>query len=156
MLIIFALFTSVDLIVHQFFLFLHDNTGVIILFALSVKKKVLIVDDKQTIAKIIQVYISDTFDCVYFDDPIKAIAWLQEGNMPDLIVSDINMPNMTGVEFLDYAKKNDLYKAIPFVILSGEDSTSQKIALLEKGAEDYISKPFNPMELKVRLKKIIE
>lgn len=120
------------------------------------KKKVLIVDDKQTIAKIIQVYISDTFDCVYFDDPIKAIAWLQEGNMPDLIVSDINMPNMSGVEFLDYAKKNDLYKAIPFVILSGEDSTSQKIALLEKGAEDYISKPFNPMELKVRLKKIVE
>lgn len=118
--------------------------------------KVLIVDDKQTIAKIIQVYIADTFDCVYFDDPIKAIAWLQEGNMPDLIVSDINMPNMSGVEFLDYAKKNDLYKAIPFVILSGEDSTSQKIALLEKGAEDYISKPFNPMELKVRLKKIVE
>jgi len=99
-----------------------------------VKKKVLIVDDKQTIAKIIQVYIADTFDCVYFDDPIKAIAWLQEGNMPDLIVSDINMPNMSGVEFLDYAKKNDLYKAIPFVILSGEDSTSQKIALLEKGS----------------------
>lgn len=120
------------------------------------KKKVLIVDDKQTIAKIIQVYIADTFDCVYFDDPIKAIAWLQEGNMPDLIVSDINMPNMSGVEFLDYAKKNDLYKAIPFVILSGEDSTSQKISLLEKGAEDYISKPFNPMELKVRLKKIVE
>lgn len=120
------------------------------------KKKVLIVDDKQTIAKIIQVYISDMFDCIYFDDPIKSIAWLQEGNMPDLIVSDINMPNMSGVEFLEYIKKNDLYKSIPFVILSGEDSTSQKIELLEKGADDYISKPFNPMELKVRLKKIVE
>jgi DNA-binding response OmpR family regulator len=121
-----------------------------------VKKKVLIVDDKQTIAKIIQVYIADTFECIYFDDPIKAIAWLQESNMPDLIISDINMPNMNGVEFLDYIKKNDLFKSIPFVILSGEDSTSQKIELLEKGADDYISKPFNPMELKVRLKKIIE
>ena len=120
------------------------------------KKKVLIVDDKQTIAKIIQVYIADTFECIYFDDPIKAIAWLQESNMPELIISDINMPNMNGVEFLDYIKKNDLFKSIPFVILSGEDSTSQKIELLEKGADDYISKPFNPMELKVRLKKIIE
>lgn len=76
--------------------------------------------------------------------------------MPDLIISDINMPNMNGAEFLDYIKKNELFKSIPFVILSGEDSTSQKIELLEKGAEDYISKPFNPMELKVRLKKIIE
>jgi DNA-binding response OmpR family regulator len=120
-----------------------------------VKKRVLIVDDKPTIAKVIQVYISELFDCVYFEDPIQAIAWLQDGNMPDLIISDINMPNMNGVDFLDYIKKNDLFKSIPFVILSSEDSTSQKIALLERGADDYISKPFNPMELKVRLKKIV-
>ncbi|MDD3274108.1 MAG: response regulator [Bacteroidales bacterium] len=120
------------------------------------KKRVLIVDDKETIAKIIKVYIADLFDCVYFDDPIKAISWLQEGDLPDLIISDINMPNMTGVEFLDYVKKNDMFNKIPFVILSGEDSTSQKIALLERGASDYISKPFNPMELKIRLKKLIE
>ena len=119
------------------------------------KKRVLIVDDKSTIAKVIQVYIAELFECVYFEDPIKAITWLQDGNIPDLIISDIYMPNMTGAEFLDYLKKNDLFKSIPFVILSSEDSTSQKIALLEKGADDYISKPFNPMELKVRLKKII-
>jgi DNA-binding response OmpR family regulator len=120
-----------------------------------VKKRVLIVDDKPTIAKVIQVYIAETFECVYFEDPIRAISWLQEGNLPDLIISDINMPNMSGVDFLDYVKKNDLFKSIPFVILSSEDSTSQKIALLERGADDYISKPFNPMELKVRLKKIV-
>ncbi len=96
------------------------------------KKRVLIVDDKSTIAKVIQVYIAELFDCVYFEDPIKAIAWLQDGNIPDLIISDIYMPNMTGAEFLDYLKKNDLFKSIPFVILSSEDSTSQKIALLEK------------------------
>lgn len=119
------------------------------------KKKVLIVDDKPTIAKVIQVHISEIFDCIYFEDPIEAIAWLQKGNIPDLILSDIYMPNMSGVDFLDYIKKNDLFKSIPFVILSSEDSTSQKIALLEKGADDYISKPFNPMELKVRLKKIV-
>jgi DNA-binding response OmpR family regulator len=119
------------------------------------KKRILIVDDKSTIAKVIQVYISDLYDCIYFEDPLKAIAWMQEGNIPDLIISDIYMPNMSGAEFLDYLKKNDLFKSIPFVILSSEDSTSQKIALLEKGADDYISKPFNPMELKVRLRKII-
>jgi DNA-binding response OmpR family regulator len=120
-----------------------------------VKKKVLIVDDKPTIAKVIQVYISEIFDCIYFEDPIRAIAWLTEGNLPDLIISDLNMPNMSGVDFLDYIKKNDLFRSIPFVVLSSEDSTSQKIELLEKGADDYISKPFNPMELKVRLKKLV-
>ncbi|HCT94906.1 MAG TPA: two-component system response regulator [Rikenellaceae bacterium] len=120
-----------------------------------VKKKVLIVDDKPTIAKVIQVYISEIFDCIYFEDPIRAIAWLTEGNLPDLIISDLNMPNMSGIDFLDYIKKNDLFRSIPFVVLSSEDSTSQKIELLEKGADDYISKPFNPMELKVRLKKLV-
>ncbi len=120
------------------------------------KQKVLIVDDKSTIAKVIEVYLNESFDCIYFEDPIQAIAWLQSGNMPDLIISDIYMPKMSGVEFLDYIKKNELFRAIPFVILSSEDSSSQKIALLEKGAADYISKPFNPMELKVRLKKIVQ
>lgn len=119
------------------------------------KKRILIVDDKPTIAKVIQVYINENFDCIYFEDPIKAITWLQNGNIPDLILTDINMPNMSGVEFLDFLKNNDLYKAVPVVILSSEDSSSQKIALLERGAEDYISKPFNPVELKVRLKKIL-
>lgn len=130
--------------------------GAVLNCNIIVKKNALLVDDKETIAKIIKVYIADIFDCVYFDDPIKAIAWLQSGNMPDLIISDINMPNMTGVEFLGYIKSSEMFKKIPFVILSGEDSTSQKIDLLERGASDYISKPFNPMELKVRLKKLVE
>lgn len=119
------------------------------------KKKLLIIDDKPTIAKIISVYISEQFECIYFEDPIPAIAWLQEGNFPDIILTDIHMPNMNGVEFLDYILKNELFKSIPVVILSSEDNTNQKIALLEKGARDYISKPFNPMELRVRLKKIV-
>lgn len=45
---------------------------------------------------------------------------------------------------------------IPVIMLSSEDSTTERIRLLEIGAEDYIVKPFNPMELKIRVKKIIE
>lgn len=53
-------------------------------------------------------------------------------------------------------KINQLFKHIPVVMLSSEDSTTERIRLLQEGAEDYIVKPFNPMELKVRIKKIIE
>ena len=119
-------------------------------------KTILIVDDKPTIAKIINLYLSDFLECIYFEDPIQAISWLQNGNFPDLILSDLHMPNMTGAEFLDYLKKNELFKSIPFIVLSSEGSTTQKIALLEQGADDYISKPFNPVELKVRMKKFLE
>lgn len=88
------------------------------------------------------------------EDPIKAIEWLNEGNVPDLIISDIRMPLMTGDEFLRYMKNNELFKSIPIVMLSSEESTTERIRLLEEGAEDYILKPFNPLELKIRIKRL--
>ena len=63
---------------------------------------------------------------------------------------------MGGDEFLEWIKSNQLLKHIPVVMLSNADSTTERIRLLQEGAEDYIVKPFNPMELKVRIKKIIE
>jgi len=65
------------------------------------------------------------------------------------------MPEMMGDEFLTYMKKNELFKEIPIVMLSSEESTTERIRLLEEGAVDYILKPFNPLELKIRIKKII-
>lgn len=120
------------------------------------KKKILIVDDKDQIAKILYVYLQGDYDCYYKPNPLAAIQWLLEGSMPDLIISDIRMPEMRGDEFLAYLKLNELFKQIPVVMLSSEDSTSERIRLLEEGAEDYIVKPFNPQELKIRIKKILD
>ena len=119
------------------------------------KKKILLVDDKSTIGKVAGVYLGKEYDFTYLEDPIKAIEWLNEGNVPDLIISDIRMPLMMGDEFLRYMKNNELFKSIPIVMLSSEESTTERIRLLEEGAEDYILKPFNPLELKIRIKKII-
>ena len=63
---------------------------------------------------------------------------------------------MRGGGFLEYVKNNELFKSFPVIILSSEESTSERIRLLEVGASDYIVKPFNPMELKIRIRKIIE
>ena len=120
------------------------------------KKKVLIVDDKDQIAKILYVYLQGDYDCHYKPNPLAAIQWLLEGNIPDLIISDIRMPEMRGDQFLAYLKRNELLRGIPVIMLSSEDSTSERIRLLEEGAEDYIVKPFNPLELKIRIKKIID
>ena len=119
------------------------------------KPKVLLVDDKEQIAKILFHYLESEYACYYVQNPVEAIKWLQEGNMPGLIISDIRMPEMRGDEFLYYLKHNELFRNIPVVMLSSEDSTTERIRLLEEGAEDYIVKPFNPMELKVRIKKIV-
>lgn len=119
------------------------------------KKKIMIVDDKETIAKIVYNYLKSDYDFCYFDNPIKAISNLRTANIPDLIISDIRMPEMSGDEFLKILKSDSMFSSIPVVILSAEDSSSARISLLENGAADYIVKPFNPMELKVRIKKII-
>lgn len=118
-------------------------------------KKILLVDDKVTIGRVLKIYLGTEYDLEYFEDPIKALEWLNEGNLPDLIISDIRMPHMRGNEFLYYLKGNELLKHIPVVMLSSEESTTERIHLLEAGAADYILKPFNPLELRARIKKYI-
>ena len=65
-------------------------------------KSILIVDDKPEIAKIIMIYLSSSYQVVYMENPVKAISWMNEGNIPDGIISDLNMPEMSGEEFVCY------------------------------------------------------
>lgn len=122
----------------------------------GVKKRILILDDKIAIAKIISVYLSNEFEINYFNTAVKGIEWLYEGNIPDLIILDIHMPEMNGDEFLTYIKSNGLFKDISVIVLSGEESSTIRIKMLEEGADDYILKPFNPMELKIRIRKVLK
>ncbi|MEG1607331.1 MAG: response regulator [Mucinivorans sp.] len=119
------------------------------------KQKIFVVDDKITIAKIICAYLSTEYDFEYFDNPMPCLERLKGDDLPNLIISDILMPNMRGDIFLDRLKDNPRLKDIPVIMLSSEDSSSERIRLLQNGADDYIVKPFNPLELKIRIKKII-
>lgn len=119
------------------------------------EKSILLVDDKPEIAKIIMLYLSSTYKVHYAENPIKAINWLNEGNMPDGIISDLNMPEMSGEEFLCYLKANQLFSHIPVLILSSVESSANRIRLFEEGAEDFVLKPFNPEELRVRVKRLL-
>ena len=119
------------------------------------RKKILVLDDKETIAKIITIYMKDDYEIVWMDNGQKGFDWIDAGNTPDLIISDIKMPVMRGDDFLRKMKSHELYKFIPIVMLSSEDSTSERVKLQSEGAEDYIVKPFNPLELKIRIKKIL-
>ncbi len=75
---------------------------------------------------------------------------------PDLIISDLNMPKVNGVELLDALQKHSSFKTIPFIVLTSEtgDETFKKI--MKMGAADFIKKPFNEQEFMVKIKSIIE
>ena len=89
-------------------------------------KQILFVDDKPAIGKVLSVYLGKENELVYFEDPVRAIEWLNEGNEPALIISDIRMPKMTGSEFLAYLKGNSLFKDIPVRKVPPSASTCSK------------------------------
>ena len=99
-------------------------------------KQILLVDDK-AIGKVLSMYLGKEYDLVYCEDPLKAIEWLHEGNEPNLIISDIRMPKMTGSEFLSYLKSNELFKHIPVMMLSSEESTTERIRLYSEAFQSH-------------------
>ena len=98
------------------------------------RKKILVLDDKIAIAKVLSIYLASDYDCIWLPNGIEGVKRLQEGNIPDLIISDIRMPEMRGDENMEGIKSNQLFKHIPVVMLSSEDSTTERIRLLQEGA----------------------
>ena len=73
------------------------------------------------------------YDCRYFDSPKPVLEQMEAGDLPDLIISDIRMPDMRGDEFLHAVKSDERFRHIRMVMLSSEDSTSERIQLLQDG-----------------------
>ncbi len=119
-------------------------------------KNILIVDDSAVMRKIIQrslrqagINISQIFEG---GDGSEGLAVLQE-NSPDLIFSDINMPNMNGLEFV----KNVRAKGIqtPIVMITTEGGEDKVDEALKLGANGYVKKPFTPQYLQDKLRKLL-
>jgi len=81
---------------------------------------------------------------------------MQEGNIPDIIVADIQMPVLNGYDFLTQIKASGFFHATPVIMLSSIDNSTERIKCLRMGARDYVVKPFNPEELYLRIKNILE
>jgi len=111
------------------------------------KNKLLIVDDALTILSILENVFSQDYDVVKKNNGKDALDWIEEGNIPDMIIVDINMPVMGGYEFISLIKKASFFFSIPVFVLSNTDSSSEKIRFLKLGVNDYVLKPFNPEEL---------
>ena len=119
---------------------------------------VLIVDDSIPMRGIIKKIIKASgFNVKHFfeaSDGHEALKILNEEWL-DLVLTDYNMPEMNGLELLDEINKSDTLKSIPVVVITTEGSKQRLVEFFEKGAMDYIKKPFTPEEIKEKLNLIM-
>ena len=113
---------------------------------------ILVVDDDKEIVNAIEIYLSqEGYNIIKAYDGEEALEKLKENEI-HLIILDIMMPNKDGIETLQEIRKD---KTIPVIMLSAKSEDYDKISGLNTGADDYVTKPFNPLELIARVKSNI-
>lgn len=113
---------------------------------------VLVVDDDSEIAKLVSVYLkNEGYEILLALDGVEALKVIEQNSI-DLIVLDVMMPHMDGLEL---CKKIRMDNQVPILMLSAKVQDMDKILGLMTGADDYMIKPFNPLELTVRVKSLL-
>jgi len=109
-------------------------------------RKVLVVDDSKLMHKMYEVMLRQ-YPLVYASDGRQALERLRDHQDIDLVLLDINMPNMNGLEFLAELRSDDSRGLLPVVIISTEGREEDTVRGMEAGATAYIKKPFHSEEI---------
>lgn len=110
---------------------------------------ILVVDDDKEIVNAIEIYLSkEGYHILKAYDGKKALEIVEETKDIHLVILDIMMPEMDGITVANMIRKD---KSIPIIMLSAKSEDYDKIAGLNNGADDYVTKPFNPLELIARV-----
>ena len=118
------------------------------------KPKVLIVDDSPMMCRYLGLFLEKKFEVFTYTDSVKALTLVMSGFKPDLIVTDLDMPGLNGIALIQAIRK--ALPQVPLLVVSGSKQSTERIKALSVGADDLLTKPFHPLELDVRLNKLIE
>ena len=118
--------------------------------------RILVVDDNPDLAKLMRELLSSVgYEVLPLPDAGAALMEIKR-RLPDLIISDVIMPGMSGYELCRQLKEDPLTRLIPFVLMTGLGDRSDKLRALEAGADDLISKPVYSEELFARVKSLLK
>jgi len=118
---------------------------------------ILVVDDSRTLRRILIRELNSLgfHNILEAADGLEAIATVKS-NAVDLMLLDMEMPELDGLGVLEALKGNEMYKALPIIVISGADQFDKTIKCIEIGAEDYLPKPFDPILLRARIFSSLE
>ncbi|MDR0899626.1 MAG: response regulator transcription factor [Lactobacillaceae bacterium] len=115
--------------------------------------KILVVEDDPAITDVTGLYLeNEGYDYILADTGEAAISKFNMNPDTDLIILDLNLPGMDGLEVLKNVRKES---QVPVIIVTARDAEIEKIQGLMKGADDYLTKPYNPLELMARIRSIL-
>ncbi|MCK5681109.1 diguanylate cyclase [bacterium] len=115
------------------------------------KERILIVDDEKMNLKVLADLLQDSYTLILATSGEQALKRIAEGNTPDLILLDVVMPVVSGYEVLKRLKENESSSQIPVIFVTALDSPEEEERGLKLGAVDYITKPFSPPIVRMRV-----
>jgi DNA-binding response OmpR family regulator len=116
------------------------------------KAKVLVVDDEPALLDVLEAYLKDDGFAVVRAGDGRAAVDVAAAEQPDLILLDLNLPKMSGLEaFREIRQRSD----VPVIMLTARGSEVDRVVGLELGADDYVSKPYSPREVVARVKSVL-
>jgi len=126
--------------------------------AINRDMRILVVDDFSTMRRIVKNLLKELGFSNFSEAEDGALAWtsVEAAGGYDFIVSDWNMPNMTGIDFLRKVRADPRFKDTPFLLITAEAKRSQILEAAEAGVNGYIVKPFTAATLNEKIQKIFE
>ena len=121
----------------------------------SKKTNLLIVEDNDDFRGFIKSCLCDKYNIIEACDGCNALEMLSLNNNIKIIISDVMMPNMDGIELCQNVKQNINYSHIPIILLTARTADEHVLDALREGADDYITKPFNVDILLLRIETIL-
>jgi len=116
----------------------------------------LLIEDDALLCWLLEKILKSKYDVTVMNDGMDAWTWLTSDNIPDLIVSDLKMPSLGGLELLENLSNHETLKGIPIIIHSGYEDAGKRKQCLDLGAFAYLVKPFEPEYLVTEVERAIE
>jgi len=114
-----------------------------------------LVDDRAELLILLKTFLGGRYEVVTALSVAEAMSKIAGDFFPDVVVTDLMMPDADGRVLVTQFKASKIYGRIPIIVLSSVDRSNDRIDLLKLGADDYLTKPFNPEELDVRIQKLL-
>jgi DNA-binding response OmpR family regulator len=117
---------------------------------------ILIIDDDLAMCQLLKRLLERSYEVTTKNDGMSAMYWLAQGNLPDLIITDLDMPNINGEDFVVNLKNSGYFNEVPFIVITGYSSKDQRLRCMKLGIHDYFEKPFNPKDLLFSIEVVLK